>query len=190
MKVLKFLRIHPSHMLCDIVYGPYDMKHMIWDIFQRIKAMRNNQLNPNSFRPSIIKSEQDQTTEETVVGQTPATPPPRQNVTDDVDIVDPVETTSPVTIQNVNNTGDDTTAPSTSGLNRSGSTGSLTGSPSKRRKSSESNPRTSPPIRSVTPIEHIANPNPESPGMHLKFCIGVTHYYNYLVNNISESHPR
>ena len=152
------------------------MSHNIWDIFQRVKAMRNNQLNSNSFRPSIIKSEQDvhQPSEETVVGQTPQTPPPRQSVTDDVDIVDPVETTSPVTIQNVNNTGDET-APSTSGLNRSGSTGSLTGSPSKRRKSSESNPR-SPPIRSVTPIEHIANPNPESPGMHLKFCIiGVTH---------------
>ena len=138
--------------------------------------MRNNQLNSNSFRPSIIKSEQDvhQPTEESVVGQTvqSETPPPRQSVNDDVDIVDPVETTSPVTIQTVNNTGDET-APSTSGLNRSGSTGSLTGSPSKRRKSSESNPRSPPnPIRSVTPIEHIANPNPESPGMHLKFLCG------------------
>ena len=157
------------HIIKPISFGPYRMGQNIWDIFERVKAMRNNQLNPNSFRPSIIKSEQDvhQPTEESIVGQTAQTPPPpRQN--DDVDIVDPVETTSPVTIQNVNNTGDET-APSTSGLNRSGSSGSLTGSPSKRRKSSESNPRTSPPIRSVTPIEHIANPNPESPGMHLKF---------------------
>ena len=144
------------------------MGHNIWDIFERVKAMRNNQLNPNSFRPSIIKSEQDvhQPTEESIVGQTAQTPPPQPRQNDDVDIVDPVETTSPVTIQNVNNTGDET-APSTSGLNRS--TDSLTGSPAKRRKSSESNPR-SPTIRSVTPIEHIANPNPESPGMHLKFC--------------------
>lgn len=127
------------------------------------QAMRNNQLNPNSFRPSIIKSEQDvhQTTEESIVGQTSQTPPPRQNVNEDIDIVDTVETTPPVNIQNVSNTGDET-VPSTSGL--PGSAQSLTGSPSKRRKSSESIPRSPQnPIRSVTPIEHIANPNRDSP---------------------------
>ena len=147
------------------------------NIFKRSKAMRNNHLNQNSFRPSIIKSEQDvhQPTEDSIAGQTPTvTPPPRPVANEDVDIVDPV-TTSPVAIPTVNNTGDET-VPSTSGLNhRPESTGSgFTGSPSKRRKSSESNPKSPQnPVRSVTPIEHIANPNSESPGTHLNFLNGV-----------------
>ena len=136
--------------------------------------MRNNQLGQNSFRPSIIKSEQDvhQSTEESPVEQTlptaTITPLPKHDSNEDVNIVDPVAT-SPVNIQSVNNTGDEN-IPTTSGLNQPESASSFTGSPSKRRKSSESNPKSPQnPVRSVTPIEHISNPNPDSPGMHLIF---------------------
>ena len=159
-------------------------------IFNINTAMRNNQINANSFRPSIIKSEQEaqavqpesDPTDRLVTGSSETKPIENE----EMDIVDPVAVPiSPVSIRNINNTGDDTIV---SGSGRTDSlgahgqngnhmtTGSLTNSP-KRRRSSESqtgNPNqttaSSPrgEKRSLTPIEHIPNPASESPGMHFK----------------------